>query len=57
MIQQAVIKRFFIDEDKIHAKIQENKSKPKKKSKFQERLQQMQNVQQQQQNRAARRKK
>ncbi len=57
MIQQAVIKRFFIDEDKIHAKIQENKSKPKKKSKFQERLQQMQEVQQQQQNRAARRKK
>ncbi|MEX6625349.1 membrane protein insertase YidC [Tenacibaculum salmonis] len=34
-----VIKNFVIDEDKIHAKIQENKKKPEKaKSKFRERL-------------------
>ena len=34
-----VIKNFVIDEDKIHAQIQENKAKPaKKKSKFRERL-------------------
>ncbi len=29
-----VIKNYIIDEDKIHAKIQENKKKPKKQSKF-----------------------
>ena len=34
-----VIKNFIIDEDKIHAQIQENKAKPeKKKSKFRQRL-------------------
>ncbi|WP_117880346.1 membrane protein insertase YidC [Aureibaculum luteum] len=34
-----VIKNFIIDEDKIHAQIQENKAKPeKKKSKFKQRL-------------------
>ncbi|PIE99563.1 MAG: membrane protein insertase YidC [Polaribacter sp.] len=33
-----VIKNYVIDEDKIHAKIQENKSKPTKKSKFRQRL-------------------
>jgi YidC/Oxa1 family membrane protein insertase len=34
-----VIKNFIIDEDKIHAQIQENKKRPeKKKSKFRERL-------------------
>ncbi len=34
-----VIKHYIIDEDKIHAQIQENKAKPeKKKSKFRERL-------------------
>ncbi len=34
-----VIKNFVIDEDKIHAKIEENKKRPeKKKSKFRERL-------------------
>ncbi len=34
-----VIKKFIIDEDKIHAQIQENKAKPeKKKSKFRARL-------------------
>lgn len=34
-----VIKKFIIDEDKIHAQIQENKKKPKKQSKFKQRLQ------------------
>ncbi|MFV0247467.1 MAG: membrane protein insertase YidC [Tenacibaculum sp.] len=33
-----VIKNFVIDEEKIHAQIQENKKKPIKKSKFRERL-------------------
>lgn len=44
--QMYLIKRFFIDEDKIHAKIQSNKAKPKKKSAFQQRLEEMQKVQQ-----------
>ncbi|HSQ47580.1 MAG TPA: membrane protein insertase YidC [Lutibacter sp.] len=35
-----VIKHFIIDEDKIHAKIQENKLKPKKEGKFRQRLNQ-----------------
>ncbi|GLB52219.1 membrane protein insertase YidC [Neptunitalea chrysea] len=35
------IKKFIIDEDKIHAKIQENKKKPKKEGKFQQRLKKM----------------
>ncbi|AMC09815.1 hypothetical protein Lupro_00405 [Lutibacter profundi] len=33
-----VIKNYIIDEDKIHAKIQENKKKPKKEGKFRKRL-------------------
>ncbi|MBT8318127.1 MAG: membrane protein insertase YidC [Lutibacter sp.] len=33
-----VIKHYIIDEDKIHAKIQENKKKPKKEGKFRKRL-------------------
>lgn len=33
-----VIKNYIIDEDKIHAKIQENKKKPKKEGKFRQRL-------------------
>jgi YidC/Oxa1 family membrane protein insertase len=37
-----VIKRYFIDSDKIHAQIQENKLKePKKQGKFQQKLQQV----------------
>lgn len=43
--QMIVIKKYFIDEDKIHAKIQANKKKPKKKSAFQQRLQDMQKAQ------------
>jgi YidC/Oxa1 family membrane protein insertase len=37
-----VIKRYFIDSDKIHAQIQENKLKePKKQGKFQRKLQEV----------------
>jgi YidC/Oxa1 family membrane protein insertase len=37
-----LIKNFLIDEDKIHAKIQENKAKPtKKKSNWQQKMQTM----------------
>ncbi|GAB1855687.1 membrane protein insertase YidC [Flavobacteriaceae bacterium MHTCC 0001] len=36
-----VIKNFILDENKIHAQIQENKKKPKKESKFQARMKQM----------------
>lgn len=36
-----VIKKFIIDEDKIHAKIQENKKKPKKQSRFSRKMGEM----------------
>ncbi|TYA71553.1 membrane protein insertase YidC [Seonamhaeicola marinus] len=36
-----VIKNYILDEDKIHAQIQENKKKPKKQSKFQAKMQEM----------------
>lgn len=36
-----VIKNYFIDEEKIHAQIQENKKKPKKQSRFQRKMQEM----------------
>ena len=36
-----VIKRYIIDGDKIHAKIQENKLKPKTESKFQKKMREM----------------
>ena len=36
-----VIKRYIIDSDKIHAKIQENKLKPKTESKFQKKMREM----------------
>jgi YidC/Oxa1 family membrane protein insertase len=36
-----VIKKYVVDENKIHARIQENKLKPKKQSKFQLRMQEM----------------
>ncbi|MDA9563725.1 membrane protein insertase YidC [Flavobacteriales bacterium] len=41
MTQQFVIKKWFIDEDAIHAQIQENKKKPQTKSSFQKRLEDM----------------
>lgn len=44
-----IIKRYILDEKSIHKKIQENKSKPKKKSPWQERLQNMMKEAQKQQ--------
>jgi YidC/Oxa1 family membrane protein insertase len=43
--QMLIIKRYFINEDKILANIDENVKNPKKKSAFQERLTEMQKVQ------------
>ena len=40
-----IIKRYFIDEAKLRAKLDENKKKPKKKSRFQQRLEEMQKQQ------------
>ncbi len=45
MGQMLVIKQFLIDEDKIRDRIEENKAKPRKKSSFQERLEQLQKEQ------------
>ncbi|WP_276165884.1 membrane protein insertase YidC [Zobellia alginiliquefaciens] len=36
-----VIKNFILDDDKIHAQIQENKKKPKKENKFQKKMREM----------------
>ncbi|WP_046757482.1 membrane protein insertase YidC [Kordia jejudonensis] len=36
-----VIKNYIIDEEKIHAKIEENKKKPKKQNRFQKKMQEM----------------
>jgi len=44
-VQQFIIKNYIIDEKKIHAQIQENKKKPKAKSKWQQRLEEMQRAQ------------
>ncbi|HRI26554.1 MAG TPA: membrane protein insertase YidC [Chitinophagales bacterium] len=44
--QQYMIKQFFIDEAALHAQIQENKKKPAKQSKFQQRLEEMLKAQQ-----------
>ncbi len=44
--QMYAIKAFFIDEDKIRRKIEAKKAQPKKKSSFQQRLEQMQQEQQ-----------
>lgn len=43
--QQFVIQKFFINEAKIHAQIQENKNKPATPSKWQEKIEQMQKAQ------------
>ena len=45
LILQFVIQNYIIDHDKILAKLQENRSKPKSKPKWQERLEQMQEAQ------------
>lgn len=42
LVLQFVIQKFIINEEKIHAKIQENKKKPVTKSKWQEKMEQMQ---------------
>ena len=36
-----VIKNYILDEDKIHAQIQENKKKPKKQNRFQKKMSEM----------------
>ncbi len=48
MIQTWAIRRFFVDEEKIYAKLKEKAAQPKKKSKFQERLDAAYKAQQQQ---------
>jgi YidC/Oxa1 family membrane protein insertase len=47
LIIQYVIQNFIIDHDKILAQLELNKKKPKTKSKWQERLEQMQETQKQ----------
>ena len=44
---QLVIQKFIINEKKLHAQLQENKKKPKVKTKWQERLEQIQETQKQ----------
>lgn len=46
LLLQFIIQQYIIDHDKILTKIQANKSKPKSKSKWQERLEAMQQTQQ-----------
>ncbi len=50
MVQHFLMKKFVIDEDKIHRQLQENKKKPVKKSKWQSRLEQAMKQQQEMQN-------
>jgi YidC/Oxa1 family membrane protein insertase len=45
LILQFVIQNYIIDHDKILAQLKANRSKPKTKSKWQERLEQMQEAQ------------
>lgn len=45
IVQQFVIQKFFIDEKKVHAQIQENKNKPPTTSKWAERIAEMQKIQ------------
>jgi len=45
LILQFVIQNYIIDHEKILAKLQENRSKPKTKSKWQEKLEQVQEAQ------------
>ena len=48
--QTWVMQKYVIDHDKLHAQIQENKTKPVKQNKFQERLAAMTQEAQQRQN-------
>lgn len=50
-----VIKNFILDEDKIHARIQVSKSKPKKESKFQKKMKEMMEQAEQQQKKQGKR--
>lgn len=52
-----VIKNYILDEDKIHAQLQENKKKPKKQSKFQAKMKQMMEQAEQQKQMQQKRKK
>ncbi|MCK8479607.1 membrane protein insertase YidC [Psychroserpens algicola] len=52
-----VIKNYILDEDKIHAQIQENKKKPKKQNKFQKKMADMMEQAEQQKQAQQRRKK
>jgi YidC/Oxa1 family membrane protein insertase len=45
-----VIKKYIVSEEKIHARIEENKSKPKKQSRFAQKMQEMMEQAQEQQN-------
>jgi YidC/Oxa1 family membrane protein insertase len=45
ILQQFLIQKFFIDEKKVHAEIQANKSKPASTSKWAERIAEMQKQQ------------
>ena len=47
LILQVIIQKFILDHDKILMQLQENKKKPKKQSKFQERMAALQDQQQQ----------
>ena len=55
--QTLVIRKFFVDEDKIMAQIRQKSAEPVKKSKFQQRLEMAQKMQQQQQQQQAKNKK
>lgn len=46
ILQTTITKRFFIDEEKIRAKLEIQKEKPKKKSKFTQRLEEAMKQQQ-----------
>lgn len=50
LILQVIIQKYIIDHDKILAQINENKKKPKKKSKLAERMEMMQQAQKKMQN-------
>ncbi len=45
ILQQFIIQKFIINEDKIHAKIKENRNKPASTSKWQQKLEEMQKAQ------------
>jgi len=56
-IAQTYISRMFVTEDKVRATMAANASKPKKKSKWMQRLEEAQKLQQQQQRSGAQRRK